>query len=137
MNSDGQTELLHKAQALQNKMQSLYRDQEAEERQLSIDLNEQRLREEEHQQFRLNQRHQILLNQLAGCCPQFQANYENCLRHFRSSGQSELTFLKLCLSLKKIELKNQKRPRTDFTVSKAGKLLSLPELRRKLFNIIT
>ena len=49
MNSDRQTELLHKAQALQNKMQSLYRDQEAEERQLSIDLNEQRLREEEHQ----------------------------------------------------------------------------------------
>ena len=136
MNSDRQTELLHKAQALQNKMQSLYRDQETEERQLCIDLNDQRLREEEHQQFRLNQRHQILLNQLAGCCPQFQANYENCLRHFRSSGQSEFTFLKLCLSLKKIELKNQKRPRTDFTVSKAGKLLSLPELRRKLFNII-
>ena len=85
-----------------------------------------------------NIRHQRLLTQLTGCCPQFQANYENCMRQYRSMnpGKSEIDFLKLVLALKKIELKNEKRRSTDFTVSKAGKQLTLPELRRKLFRLI-
>ena len=130
--------LLHRAQDLQNKMNSLYRDQEAEERQLHMDLNEQRLREDEHQKFRQSTRHHKLLTELAGCCPQFQANYESCMRQFRSMnpGKKERDFLKLVLSLKKIELKNEKRPSTDFTVSKAGQMLTLPEMRRKLFKLI-
>ena len=138
LNSDEQTRLLHRAQDLQNKMNNLSRDHEAEERQLHMDLNEERMREDEHQQFRQNIRHQRLLTQLTGCCLQFQANYENCMRQYRSMnpGKSEIDFLKLVLALKKIELKNEKRPSTDFTVSKAGKLLTLPELRRKLFRLI-
>ena len=55
--------------------------------------------------------------------------------HRDNPGISEFQYLKKLLVLKKIELREKNLPARNFTTSFSGKLLTVEELRAKLFNL--
>ena len=79
-----------------------------------------------------------LLDKLAGCEVYFLADYLNNLFDFGQicPEKREIDFVRYNLSLKKIELKEERRRPTDFSLSHKGNMFPLPVLKQKLFALL-
>lgn len=133
-----QDEMLHKASRLSSQILEKYRDDQRIEEQIQQELRQERLVEEQAKQGREQQRKRKALDNLCGCEVYFLANYQSNLFDFGQirPDQNEIDFLRYNLSLKKVELKDERRPQTDFTLSHKGTPLSLEALKNKLFALL-
>lgn len=127
-----------RAQLLSQTLASDYGDTERMEQQICQELTQQRLADEFARKNKQAERKNSLLAELCNCEVYWAANYMTCLYDFLQArpDKNEKDFLRYNLGLKKIELHNDNRPNTSFTVSHKGKFLSLEELRAKLFDLL-
>ena len=109
-------------------------------------VDEQQLREDavrdrlQEAQIRLTKDKEKVLkikNSLRGYLPYSKSSYHTKWAgyHQTNPGISEFQYLKQLLVLNKIELRDKNLPAKLFTTSLRGKLLTVQELREKLFNL--
>ena len=78
------------------------------------------------------------LDNLCGCEIYFLADYQTNLFDFGQiwPDKQEIDFVRYNLSLKRIDLKDERRPVTNFTLSHKGSMFTLAVLKKKLFALL-
>ena len=133
-----QDELMERSSRLVKNLASKYRDAERLEESLRQEINQQKLADNFAEKQKILAKKNKLLADLSGCEVYWAANYSSCLYDFIQAQPTlnEIDFLKFNLALKKIELKSDNRPASDFAFSQKGKLFTVQELRNKLLNLL-
>ena len=130
--------MISQASLLSGKIAAHYNDEQLVERQIEEELWHERLAGANEKKNRERKRKGNLLDKLAGCEVYFLADYLNNLFDFGQifPEKREIDFVRYNLSLKKIELKEERRPLTDFLLSQKGNMFPLPVLKQKLFALL-
>ena len=130
--------MISQASLLSGKIAAHYKDERLVERQIREELWQERLAEANEKKNLERKRKRNLLDKLAGCEVYFLADYLNNLFDFGQicPEKREIDFVRYNLSQKKIELKEERRPLTDFSLSQKGNMFPLPVLKQKLFALL-
>ena len=133
-----QDDLMDKSRRLVRNLASQYRDADLLEERLRQELQQQKLADNFAEKQKILAKKNKLLADLSGCEVYWAANYSSCLYDFTRAQPTldEIDFLKFNLALKKIELKSENRPASDFAFSHKGKIFTVQELRNKLLNLL-
>ena len=133
-----QDDLMERSRRLVRNLASQYREADLLEERLRQELQQQKLADNFAEKQKMLAKKNEILADLSGCEVYWAANYSSCLYDFTQAQptQDEIDFLKLNLRLKKIELKSENRPASDFALSHKGKIFTVQELRNKLLNLL-
>ena len=133
-----QDDLMERSRRLVRNLASQYREADLLEERLRQELQQQKLADNFAEKQKMLAKKNEILADLSGCEVYWAANYSSCLYDFTQAQptQDEIDFLKFNLRLKKIELKSDNRPATDFALSHKGKIFTVQKLRNKLLNLL-
>ena len=131
-------EIISQASSLSGQIAANYKAEQLVEKQIREELWRERLAEENAKQFREQERKRKYLDHLCECEVYFLADYQTNLFDFGQiwPDKQEIDFVRYNLSLKRIELKDERRPVTDFTLSHKGSMFTLAVLKTKLFALL-
>ena len=130
--------MMSQASLLSSQIAAHYENEQLLETQIREELWQECLAEANDKKIREQERKRNLLDKLVGCEVYFLADYLNNLFDFGQicPEKHEIDFIRYNLSLKKIELKEEGRPLTDFSLSRKGNMFPLAVLKQKLFALL-
>ena len=133
--SEKQDEMISHASSLSGQIAAQYKNEQLVEKQIREELWRERLAEENAKKSREQDRKRKYLENLCGCEVYFLADYQTNLFDFGQiwPDKQEIDFVRYNLSLKRIELKDERRPVTDFSLSHKGSMFTLAVLKKETF----